>query len=254
MAHKKLKFAFVSLTSCEGCYFELLGLREKFVALKDKIDIVDFRLFEDEEFRGTQKVDVVFVEGSPITKHNIRLLKQYRWQAKILVACGSCAHIGGIYHMKNYSDKSRLMAKVYDEDQNLDNPEVKPISEYVKVDFSLPTCPVIKKEILQFIYSLVAGKRPTIKQNPVCYECLKKGNKCLLQAGEICLGPIVQGGCDAICPTNGQACWGCRGLLRAPAIENWLNLLKEKGFTQSQINDVLKVFGIKEFMSPVKKQ
>jgi coenzyme F420-reducing hydrogenase gamma subunit len=248
MAPRKLKFAFVSLTSCEGCYFELLGLREKFVELKDKIEVVEFRLFADDELDDQEKIDVVFIEGSPVTTANINALEKLRAQSQLVVACGSCAHIGGIYHMKNYSQRERLMEHVYAPESNLENPEIFPVQHYIKVDFNLPGCPVTKDEILRFIYAIVDGKYPMIKQNPVCYECFLRGNECLLQKGEICLGPITVGGCQAICLTSGQACWGCRGLLRDPQIDNWITILKEKGFTQSHINEVLKVFGVKDLI------
>lgn len=249
MVQKKLKFAFVSLTSCEGCYVELLGLRERFVELKDKIDIVEFRLFEDDYFFSEQKLDVVFVEGSPVTKENIINLKKIRSNAKHLVACGSCAHLGGIYHLKNYQDSQKIMEHIYSGDKKLDNPPIKPLAEYVKVDLNLPTCPIIKEEILRFIYSLVVGKVPKIKQNPVCFECMTNGYECLLQKGEICLGPIIQGGCNAICLKSKQACWGCRGLLKKPAIVNWKNAVKNNGWNEKQINKVLEMFAIKEFIN-----
>jgi coenzyme F420-reducing hydrogenase gamma subunit len=241
----KLKFAFISLTSCEGCYCEFLGLREKFLELKDIIEIVDFRLFEDDHYFTAENLDVVFVEGSPLTKENVKNLKELRAVSKVLIACGSCAHIGGIYHLKNYSDKDKLLNHVYTQTKGIDNLEVKPISEYVAVDFSLPQCPINKDEILKFIYQLVIGKNPKIPSFPVCFECLLNGYECLLQKGEICFGAITQGGCGAICPKSKQACWGCRGLHERPQSRNLYLELKKRGYTQSEIDKVAQVFGIK---------
>jgi hypothetical protein len=48
-----------------------------------------------------------------------------------------------------------------------------------------------------------------------------------------------------------QACWGCRGLLKKPQVENWLAELKRRGHTTSEINKVLEVFGIKDSLSAV---
>lgn len=250
------KIALVSLTACEGCYVECLGLREKFIELKDFFEIVEFRLFEDDHFFTEQKLDAAFVEGSPITKENISNLKKLRKNTKVIIAMGSCAHIGGIYHLKNYYDKEKLMTHIYGENKKIDNFEVKPLSEYVKVDYSLPQCPVNAEEFLRFAYQISIGKKPTIVQNPVCYECVTKGYECLLQKGEICLGPITQGGCNAVCLKSKQACWGCRGLLEKPQIKNWLKVLKEKHkFSQKEINKVLQVFGIKDLVEAfIKRQ
>ena len=44
----KPKVAIVSLTSCEGCQFALLDLGERFLDFVGKIEMVDFRLLEDE--------------------------------------------------------------------------------------------------------------------------------------------------------------------------------------------------------------
>jgi len=248
MAQKKLKFAFVSLTSCEGCYVELIDMHKKFIELKDKIEIVEFRLFEDDHHSDTQKIDVAFVEGSPITQENIDNLKKIRKNAKYVVSCGSCAHIGGIYHMKNYYDRDKLMEHIYQGENGLDNPKILPISGYVKIDYHLPACPIIGEEMLEFIYAIVNGKMPVIHQNPVCYECTRNGYECLLKKGEICFGPITQGGCNAICVKSKQACWGCRGLLKKPQVKNWKQSLKDKGHNDSRINEVMKVFGIKDLI------
>jgi coenzyme F420-reducing hydrogenase gamma subunit len=248
MAPHKLKIALISLTSCEGCYCELLGLRERFLALQDRVDFVEFRLVEDDHHFETENLDVVFIEGSPITQANIETLKRLRDVSKTLIACGACAHIGGIYHMKNYSDAEKTLKYVYAETTGIESETVKPISAYVTVDYALPTCPINREEMLRFIYSLVIGKGPQIHQNPVCYECASRGYECLLQKGEICLGPITQGGCGAICLKSKQTCFGCRGLLKKPQVKNWLNLLKGRGVTQREINKILQVYGVKELV------
>ena len=89
-----------SLTGCEGCYFSVIDLKDKFIGLKDKIEIKNFRLFEDDFHSLGETYDVAFVEGSPLTKENVKRLKEIRERSKILVALGGCAHMGGIYHMK----------------------------------------------------------------------------------------------------------------------------------------------------------
>jgi hypothetical protein len=47
----------------------------------------------------------------------------------------------------------------------------------------------------------------------VCNECRFVGKDCLLEKGELCLGPITLGGCGAICTASGYPCEGCRGPL-----------------------------------------
>jgi coenzyme F420-reducing hydrogenase gamma subunit len=81
--------------------------------------------------------------------------------------------------------------------------------------------------------------------NPVCYECQIHGNECLLQKGEVCLGPITRAGCEAVCLKSKQGCWGCRGLIEDAETTNLLKKLREK-FNDKEIIKHLEVFGIKE--------
>jgi len=46
----------------------------------------------------------------------------------------------------------------------------------------------------------------------VCLECKRRGIVCVVVAnGTPCLGPVVHGGCGALCPANGRGCYGCFG-------------------------------------------
>ena len=41
---KKLKLGLFDFTDCEGCQVELMGLKEKLLALSERVDIVNWRL------------------------------------------------------------------------------------------------------------------------------------------------------------------------------------------------------------------
>ncbi len=53
----------------------------------------------------------------------------------------------------------------------------------------------------------------------VCIECKRRGNLCLYEKGELCLGPVTRAGCDAICPHYGAVCEGCRGIVSTDALQ-----------------------------------
>ena len=61
-----------------------MDLGEKFFNFLKKVELVDFHLIEENPF-PEGKIDVVFVEGNPITKEDLKVLKKVRKQAKILV-------------------------------------------------------------------------------------------------------------------------------------------------------------------------
>lgn len=247
MKSDKLKIGIFSLTSCEGCCFAILDWPNEFLALKDKVEIKNFRLFEEAKHLDSEKFDIVFVEGSPLTEKNIQQVKMLRAKSGIVVAFGSCAHIGGVYHLKQYQDKNKIFNHIYHNlmERGVENYDVQPLSALIKVDFILPGCPIGAKEFFQFIYQFLIGKSPPLANNPVCYECQIRGYECLLQKGEVCLGTMTRGGCEAVCLKSKQGCWGCRGLVEDAEVSNLLKKLREK-FSDKEIINYLQVFGVKE--------
>jgi coenzyme F420-reducing hydrogenase gamma subunit len=244
--NKKPKVAFFSLTSCEGCQFVLLDLGEKFFDLLKEIDLIDFSLIEEMPFpKGKVEIDVSFVEGLAIKKEEIKLLKKIRKESKILVAMGNCASLGGIPEMKNYQGKEKTIRYIY-KNLNVENPKIKEIDNFVKVDFYITGCPINGEEFLKYARELIQGKIPEILQKPICSECLHQGKEtCFLRKKEPCLGPITLAGCDAICPKNGQLCYGCRGILKNVNPKGFLETLR-KFKKPEEIEDNLEIFGIKD--------
>ena len=94
----------------------------------------------------------------------------------------------------------------------MSNPEIKEIDNFVKVDFVFPGCPISGEEFLKYMPELLKNNIPVIPDQPVCVECKKAGNRCLLLDKKPCFGPMILGGCNAVCPSAGMMCQGCRGL------------------------------------------
>lgn len=240
----KSKIAIVSLTSCEGCQFTLFDLGEKFLDLMNKVDMVDFRLFEDEEDSG-ETLDVGIVEGSPITEENIKTLLALRKRSKILVVLGNCAAMGGIPEIKNYQQGEETIKQVYKNIQGIFNPEIKEVNNFVKVDFVFPGCPISGDEFLKYFPELLVGNIPIIPDKSVCIECRKKGNKCLLLDKKPCFGSVILGGCDAVCPTSRMVCQGCRGL-RPTGNICVLRCVLKKMITDQEFEDITEIFGLRD--------
>lgn len=250
MIEKKHKpiIAIVSLTCCEGCQVAILDLGQKIFDLFEYVSIGDFIMLEDKP--EAKNYDVVFVEGAPITEENISRLKNLRARSKILVALGACAALGGIAEIKNYQDKFERMRYVYKNIEGINNPDISPLSYYVKVDYEIPGCPINNEEFLRVAQSLIAGVPPQIPQRPVCYECQLKQNKCLLQEGLPCLGPVILGGCGAPCPSSNYSCDGCRGPIEDANPDNLNKQLIKQGYSQKEIDMILQRFGIQDEIYP----
>lgn len=241
---RKPRIAIASLTSCEGCQFVLLDLGERFLKLASQVEMVDFRLIEDEEDLGMD-LDLVLVEGNPVTRENKELLKKLRARSKLLVAMGNCAAMGGIPEIKNYHEKANTIKHVYKYIHGISNPEIKELDNFVKVDFTFPGCPINGEEFLKYIPELLVGRIPTISDQPVCVECKKKGNRCLLLDKKPCFGPMILGGCDAVCPTARMTCQGCRGLRPLGNIRAMRSTLRTM-ISDEKFENIAEIYGLRD--------
>jgi coenzyme F420-reducing hydrogenase gamma subunit len=242
--NKKKKIAIVSLTSCEGCQFALLDLGERFLKLMDDVEMVDFRLLEDEEDKG-DALDIVFIEGNPITKKNIETLQEARKRAGMLVVLGNCAAMGGVPEIKNYRGAANTIKHVYKYIQGIENDEIKEVDNFVKVDFTIPGCPINSEEFMLYFPTLLSGEIPKIPDSPICVECKKKGNTCLLLEKKPCFGPMILGGCDAVCPTARMGCQGCRGL-RPGANVGAMRKTLSTMMTEEEFENTTEIYGLRD--------
>ncbi|PIU01400.1 hydrogenase [bacterium (Candidatus Torokbacteria) CG09_land_8_20_14_0_10_42_11] len=229
-----------SLTSCNGCLFTILDLGQKFFDLLSRFKLLGFHLIEDEDKNESNKIDIALVEGTVATQAEKRKLLALREKTKFLIALGACSHLGNIQKLKNYGNKEEILKKVYSNASRIENLEIKPLSAYVAVDFIIPGCPPNKNEILEILRQLAINRKPYLPDRPVCYECQIKGYPCLLQKGKPCLGPIIRGGCEAICLKGNFPCTGCRGATSEPNTKKMQELLGHKEYAR-----ILEIFGNK---------
>ncbi|MDP2947273.1 MAG: hypothetical protein Q8N88_04095 [Nanoarchaeota archaeon] len=246
--------AILSLTCCEGCQVAIFDLGERFLEFLTKVNIGDFQLAE--EFPDVDKYDVAVVEGTAITKEQKRRLKVIRKKSKIVVAIGACALLGGPQEIKDYrGDKKRLIRQIYPNIRGIDNPNIKSVKEMIKVDYEIPGCPINKEEFFTIINKILEGKKPKIEQKPVCEECIRKNNMCLLLLGKPCLGAISLAGCGAPCPKNNFPCDGCRGPRQKINLEAMERALKIKArLDDKEIEMILQRFGKRNEMLKANKR
>ena len=255
----KPKVAIISLTSCEGCQFVLLDLGTRFLEFAEQVELIDFRLVEDLEDKGG-KLDLVLIEGVPVTDENIKTLQEARKRAKILAALGNCAAMGGVPEMKNYHEGINTIKHVYKYLQGINNPEIKEIDNFVKVDFVFPGCPINGEEFLKYIPELLAASQarkavslPIIPDQPVCLECRKAGNRCLLLDKKPCFGPMILGGCGAVCPSSRAQCQGCRGLRPTGNVKAMRAALKNM-MSDEQFENMTEIFGLRDDLEAWEKK
>jgi len=221
----KPKIAIYDFTDCEGCEVELISLKEKLLILEKRIDIVNWRLGQENNKPGP--FDVCIIEGTPVTQHEIDLLKKLRKESKALIALGTCATLAGIPGIMDKREREKWYKKIYGEEYKPIGVDALPLASYVKVDFLIHGCPINGDELVKILEDLLAGKTPKYNDYSVCFDCKKANNSCRIIDEKPCLGPITQGGCDAICVSSGSPCYGCFGLREDAEIKNLIKTLNK---------------------------
>jgi len=229
----KPKVAFFDFTSCEGCQLTVVDSLQTHLDLLNAVEIVQFREAISE--RG-EDYAVAFIEGSITRESDEARLKQIREQAALVVALGACAHLGGVNAIKNLSPLQDVRRYVYgDQYEWFSTYAARPISAVVKVDAFIPGCPIDRNEFLGVVKAVLLGKKPPIPDYPLCVECKLKENVCMYDKGGVCAGPVTRAGCDAICPTYGDSCEGCRGMISNPNRDSMQAVMTARGLTPDDI-------------------
>ena len=106
----KPKVAFFDFASCEGCQLQVINLEEEILELVSVVEVVSFREAMKEH---SDDYDIAFIEGSIQRPIDEERLKKVRANAKILVAMGACAHLGGVQKLGNQWTPVELKREVY---------------------------------------------------------------------------------------------------------------------------------------------
>lgn len=236
----KPKIAFFDFTSCEGCQLTVVDSLQDHPELLQVVDIVQFREAMTE--KGEDYL-IAFIEGSCTRESDEARLKQIRQQAAVVIALGTCAHLGGVNTLKFLHPLEEVRRYVYGDHADwFDTYDARPIDAVIPVDYFIPGCPIDRDEFAAAVKALLLGKRPPIPDYPLCVECKLRENTCMFTKGKVCLGPVTRAGCKAICPSYGQSCEACRGFLTNPNDSSMRDLLAKHGMTVEDITTMYTMF------------
>jgi sulfhydrogenase subunit delta len=236
------RVAVFKFASCDGCQLTLLDCEDELLAIGEKLDIVHFLEATDRSEPGPY--DIALVEGSITTAHDAERIQDVRRQTKVLVTIGACATAGGIQALRNWGDHADFLRAVYASPQYIDSLAVSTaIADHVPVDFELRGCPIDKRQLIEVIRSLAAGRRPRTPSHSVCLDCKLRGNVCITVAqGVPCLGPVTQSGCGAICPAYDRGCYGCFGPAAQPNVVSLTTQFQRAGTAVPELVRGLRLF------------
>ncbi|MEK6645649.1 MAG: cytochrome B [Candidatus Firestonebacteria bacterium] len=231
----KVRVAFFDFADCEGCQLQLTYLNEALLDVLKHCDIVNFREVMHER---SDDYDVAIVEGSITRPYDVERIKKIRERAKILVAYGACAAIGGVNGIRRKYTIDEAKKIVYpDREFPIETGEVKAVDQVVKVDAYVHGCPTNNNEFAEVLKCLLLGVAYKVPTYAVCVECKLKENICLYEKGQVCMGPVTRAGCGAWCTSNGNTCYGCRGVLEDFNQQGQMDVLKKYGVTVNMLKD-----------------
>jgi F420-non-reducing hydrogenase small subunit len=261
----KPKVAFYWNASCGGCEEAVIDLNEDILKVVEAVDIVfwpvalDFKK-KDVEAMGDGEIAVSFINGAIRTEEQEEMVKLLRKKSGLIVAFGSCSHLGGIPGLANFWDRETIFTRVYKTVPSTANPNgivpqqktnvpegeltlpefydtVKTLDQTIDVDYYLPGCAPPPDLIMNAVTAILEGKLPekgavlapekslcdtcprgekkpeklSIKEIKRPYEIIPDPEKCFLEEGIICLGPVTRSGCGERCINANMPCRGCFG-------------------------------------------
>ena len=206
----KPRIAFYWNASCGGCEEAVIDLGEGFAALLEKVDVVLWPAALDAKRKDVEAlpdggIDVAFLNGA------IRLTEQDEWaqllrrKARVLVAFGACAHLGGVVGLGNLSSAAELVDTAYRRQPTISNPDAAlpgsavvaaghdlslpvlleralPLADAVPVDCTIPGCPpstaVIEAALLQILSAAPPRDGAVLAPNAaLCETCPRRDSR-----------------------------------------------------------------------------
>jgi len=149
-AKKRLRVGFFSFTGCEGCMVEFTEiLNDKYFEWAPLLDVRYFRLIKSHN--DLEEMDVAFIEGAISSDKEAARMTEIRKLTKRIVAIGSCAITGAPNNYRNNFD-----AKTIEEIRPVlekfgHRPKVTGIGEVVKVDATVPGCPIMHAKFIEVL-------------------------------------------------------------------------------------------------------
>jgi len=205
----KLKLAVYWAAACGGCCVSVLDVHEKLFDVIAAADLIFWPIALDIKYKDVEEmpddhIDVTLFNGAVRNSENIHMAKLLRKKSKVLVAYGSCSHMGGIPGLANFSERDAIFKRVYSDCESVVNPSnIKPVPEYevkegtltipefyndvrslgqvVDVDYFIPGCPPQTDRLLEVFSAIVSGAELPPKGSVIgagtktqCDECVRK--------------------------------------------------------------------------------
>ncbi len=213
-AKPKLKLAVYWGAACGGCCVSVLDIHEKLFDVVEAADLVFWPIAMDVKYKDVEAmtdgfIDITLFNGAIRNSENAHLAAVLRQKSKLLIAYGSCSHLGGIPGLANFFNKELIFDRVYQHGESTINPgQIRPLPEQeinglklklpvfyedvlrlndvVPVDYFIPGCPPQSERLVEILELVFSGAELPPKGSVIgardktqCEECerIKTDNK-----------------------------------------------------------------------------
>lgn len=206
----KPRVGFYWCASCGGCEEAVVDLAEDILGVVEAVDIafwpcaMDFKRADVEAF-ADRELAACFINGAIRSTEQHEMVELLRAKSQLVIAFGSCAHMGGIPGLANTFDRKEMFEEVYHRLPSVTNqdgivpqevtevPEgtltlpaswdtVKTLDQVIEVDYYLPGCPPPVNLIKEALNAILSGELPPkgsvlAPDVALCEECPLRDSK-----------------------------------------------------------------------------
>lgn len=206
----KPKIAFYWCSSCGGCEESVIDLAEDLLTITSAADIVFWPIAIDAKYKDVAamndgEITATLINGAIRMDEQEQMARMFRKKSKLIIAHGSCAHLGGVVGLANFYKAEDVLRRVYKEVPTVNNPQgmlpkvktiesgrevrlpcfydnVMALDQIVDVDYYIPGCPptpeLIKKAIMMVLEDRLPPKgRVLAEKKALCDTCPRKDSR-----------------------------------------------------------------------------
>jgi F420-non-reducing hydrogenase small subunit len=185
---EKPKIALYWCSSCGGCEESVIDLAEDILEIAEKTKIVFWPVALDFKYRDIEMMDdgeitATLINGAIRTDDQEQIARLLRKKSKLVIAHGSCAHLGGAIGLANFYSKRDIFDRVYKKIPTVKNPRgilpgmetkdserelelphfhelVKALDQVIDVDYYIPGCPPTPELIKNAVVAILQNDLP----------------------------------------------------------------------------------------------
>jgi F420-non-reducing hydrogenase small subunit len=196
------KIALYWCSSCGGCEESVVDLAGDILEIAERAEIVFWPValdakYKDLEALGDGEIAATLINGAIRMDEQASMARLLRRKSKVLIAHGSCAHLGGVVGLANFFSREDVLKRLYHDIptvKRMDKPvfpggstvegetlprfsdRVQTLDQVVTVDYYIPGCPPTPELIKDAVLAVLEDRLPQegavlADDKALCHTC-----------------------------------------------------------------------------------